>query len=315
MEDTVSRFNRVLQEAYEYIKAGLWEKAFKLLNRSLIKVNSPEQEIQIKASLNCIQYVQNVESEISPGKTEEAQGDEYLKGIKSFVKMTEGMGGVSEQLVFNIKHYLFSRALRSYKDSRTSGSYEPPELFFKMGRCYKGIGNFADAREILEHVVKKRPEYSPFLAELADCYALLGDIDLAKVFFREAFFYDPKAIELEFLESGMILKLIEEVKARGYAPPLLQEWLPVYGVVLGVFNIKRELRSVEVGKLKQSIFSMEEELKNMMANRDVIVPRLINRYFWLIDHYRLKNEEPIKIKDAAYKIKLLDSEIYKLYTR
>lgn len=315
MEDTISRLNRVLQEAYEYIKAGLWEKAFKILNRSLVKANSPEQVAQIRESLSCIQFVENLESELAPDVTDEMLGDYYLFGVRKFLHFLRGKRGVSEQLVFNIKHYLFTRALAIYKDSKVSGPFEPAELFFKIGRCYKGIGNLDDAKEILENVVRKEPYSSPLLAELADCYALLGMVDMAKVFFREAFYYSPSEIELEFLESAMIVRLIDEVRAKGYEVPVLNEWIPVYGVVLGVFSVKRELRSVEVGKLKQSIFSMEEQLKSPLAERDVIVPRLINKYFWLIDHYRLKKEDALKIKDAAYKIKLLDSEIYKLYTK
>ena len=37
----------------------------------------------------------------------------------------------------------------------------------------------------------------------------------------------------------------------------------LYGVLWGIFNIKRELRSQEVGKLRQDIYALENEQKEL----------------------------------------------------
>jgi len=45
-----------------------------------------------------------------------------------------------------------------------------------------------------------------------------------------------------------------------------------------------------------------------------VVPRLINHYFWLIDHYLASGEERQKIEEVLERIKALDPAIYKEYT-
>ena len=92
----------------------------------------------------------------------------------------------------------------------------------------------------------------------------------------------------------------------------IKEWLPVYGNVWGVLNIKRELKPLELGKLKQSIYSYEKSIEN--GDKDPsLVPRVINRYFWLIDHYINTSEEQNKIDEILQKIKELNSSIFEEY--
>jgi len=107
--------------------------------------------------------------------------------------------------------------------------------------------------------------------------------------------------------------LYQRVKGLGYESPALEEWIPVYGVLFGVFSVKRELRAIELGKLKQSIFSLENEIRIKAAEASVLIPRLINRYFWLIDHYVNVGEDTSKIDETLLKIKILDPQIYERY--
>lgn len=135
----------------------------------------------------------------------------------------------------------------------------------------------------------------------------------AKIFFREAFFIDPVKIEYAFLESLMIERLVDQMKDLGITGNEAKEWLPVYGVVYGVLNIKRELKPLELGKLKQSIFSYENRLNDNGDVGSETMPRLLNYYFRLIDHYICVNEERGKIEDILRKMKRLNNEIFMEY--
>jgi hypothetical protein len=135
------------------------------------------------------------------------------------------------------------------------------------------------------------------------------------VLFREAFFQGASEIDLHFLESEIVLRLVAQVRALGYTGHDLAEWIPVYGVLYSVLNVKRELRALEFGKLKQAIFALENELRDAQPEtRAVLVPRLINHYFWLIDHYVNVNDDSARINEVLLKIKLLDTDVYKRYT-
>jgi tetratricopeptide (TPR) repeat protein len=177
------------------------------------------------------------------------------------------------------------------------------------------MGEYENALEYLETVGQRSKEDPAVLAELGDCYALVNETKAAKAFFREAFFIGPQKVTLTFLESGLIVKLIERLKDMGYAGRELAEWMPVYGVVFGVFNVKRELRPLEYGKLKQSIYSLEKRIdeEHSAAEDDYSVPRLLNRYFWLIDHFVISKENRERIEEIIQKIKVLDANIYDQY--
>jgi hypothetical protein len=77
--------------------------------------------------------------------------------------------------------------------------------------------------------------------------------------------------------------------------------------------VKRELKAVEVGKLRQSIYQLENESKEGSEDRAAIAPRLINRYFWLVDHYIAVKEDRAKIEEVLLKVRLLDQSVYKQY--
>ena len=60
---------------------------------------------------------------------------------------------------------------------------------------------------------------------------------------------------------------------------------------------------------------MENEIQvSQDDKRALLVPRLINKYFWQIDHYVATNDDREKIQETLRKIKLLDEEVYRKYT-
>jgi tetratricopeptide (TPR) repeat protein len=190
-----------------------------------------------------------------------------------------------------------------------------PGLLLLVGRCYKGIGCYDESLKYLEQAVRFKREDGETLADLADVNALLAQTRAAKALFREAFFLDPRGIDLRSLESELIIRLRKKVEALGYGGPDLCEWIPVFGSLLGVFSVKRELKQVEAGRLKQSIFSLEVEFRSSGGENSFVRPRLLNRYFWLVDHYENSGESQDLIDETLLKIKITDPKIYELYIK
>ena len=94
-------------------------------------------------------------------------------------------------------------------------------MLLQIGRCCKGIGNYERAIENLERANIERKDDARILAELADCYSLVNESRAAKVFFREAFFLDPQAIDLAGLESPLIQRLAARLREMGFTGPAL----------------------------------------------------------------------------------------------
>ena len=212
-----------------------------------------------------------------------------------------------------VQEGFFKNALEEYKKMlEEKDPLQKAEIYKNTGICYKKLGDFENARAFLTEANNIYPNQSSVLAELADCYSLCGEDKFGKVLYREAFFADPDSIDLDFLDSELIKCLIEKTKSKGYSGKALQYWIPVYGVLCGVFNIKRELTSQEVARLKKDLYAMENEIKDPSCNSEILVPRMLNCYFWLMDHYYLAKENQAKINEVLLRIKLLDSAVYEI---
>lgn len=245
------------------------------------------------------------------------QGEFLLAQWHNFLQFIERVGEASEPWMASVRYHVFGSALGYYRDVAEQTGSVDPELLLRLGRCEKALGHYDAALTALERAGKARREDAQILVELADCYALTGEAVRAKAFFREAFFISPQRIDVSSLESQMICRLIAKVREEGLGGADLAEWVPVYGVLYGVFSVKRELRAIEYGKLRQSIYALEREIHEIRdpeAVDSAKKARLINRYFWLIDHYSSTGEERSKIDEVLLKIRELSMKIYQRYT-
>jgi tetratricopeptide (TPR) repeat protein len=303
----------LLPHVYDLLKSGELEQANRELTGILQNDLENDEVIYVLTGIN---YWNDKLKKAAAPATGFERGEYLVSQWRPFTVYMDKVGEEREPALYALKQCVFTLALRFYQSLfREDGTSQDPELYRKIGLCYKALGDYERALHLLEQAKDGDRDSPSILAELADCYALCGEIRLSKVLFREAFFQGADRIELLFLESGIVQKLVAQVQALGYSGQALAEWLPVYGVLYGVFNVKRELRALEFGKLKQAIFALENELKDASADtRSVLVPRLINHYFWLIDHYVNVNDDKTRINEVLLKIKLLDTDVYNRYT-
>ncbi len=242
------------------------------------------------------------------------KGAYLLSQWDPFMVWLENMGDASPfRTIEALKKFVFRSALGFYQELWVTGQ-EDPELYLGVGRCYKALGNYEKAVPVFEQGARLGKGNTELLFELADSYALIDEIRGAKLFFREAFYQNPCAVDVGRLESPLIKRLIQKVSRAGVPQNLLSEWLPVYAVVYGMFDVKREMRLIEYGKLKQSIFSLQSELRQN-DETEKIIPRLINKYFWLIDYYMSTDRDRKMIDEVLMNIKLLNPSIYKQYVK
>ena len=242
------------------------------------------------------------------------QGELLTNQWNRFIELVKRICNPNELTIYAFKKGIYTLALDKFMQADDEN--DPTmraELCRKKGLCKKRLGDYEEALELLNKANSEFPGQVMILAERADCYDLCGETKLAKILFREAFFQDSESIELDNLDSPLIRGLIERVQQMGYTGHPLHEWIGAYGILLGVFNIKRPLRSQEVGRLKQDIYAKESEYKDPSNDSEIIIPRLLNLYLWLLDYYLLSKESMNKINELLLKIKILDPAIYKEY--
>jgi tetratricopeptide (TPR) repeat protein len=301
----------LIQKAYGCLKDADGDAALGFLQEALkTDYDHPEVLYALKCLSWWLERIKKLEDCRDPFE----QGGFLISQWKAFNGFVERLGQVGDPCLYAMRHFVFSRALSSFRSLLGEGAnQQDPGLLFLVGRCFKGVGNYDEAVKYLEQASRFRREDSATLSELADVNALLNDSRAAKVLFREAFFLDPQGIDLLSMESEMIIRLRDKVMELGFSGPQLAEWIPVYGCIWGVFSVKRELKPVELGRLKQAVLTLESELRSRPEGHELVKPRLINRYFWLIDHYEHLRDKGDLVEQTMLKIKFIDPAIYDLY--
>ncbi len=299
-----------LSQAYKLIENGNPEQA-KVLLEDALTANLDSDDLVF--AIHCCSFWTETFSSL-PQLSPFEQGESLVNQWKRFSSLLKQEKHPLENTIYAFKKSVYSRALEQYKLAYEDKDEKfQSEIYRKVGLCYKRLGSYEMALSYLIKANTLNQDQAVILAEMADCYDLCGKTNAAKLFFREAFFIDASKIELDNLDSPLIFGLVEKVSEEGYKGEELQEWIPVYGRLLEIFNIKRTLKAQEVGKLKQDIYSRENEIKNPANNNKLIKPRLFNMYLWLIDHYIASKENVKRIKEIVLSIKLLDAGLYKRF--
>lgn len=279
---------------YNLIRSGKITEALKFFEDSLRKGLDEESECGIKIVKYVLSKVRRIKESNDPHKIADMLVLEW-KNILNWIN-TNDCSRFSD-LVESVKYYIFFLALKYYQTiidniSVYDGSNViDVDLMVKIARCYREIGEIERCIDILEDVRSYRIYDSGVLANLGDAYFELGDIDTSKLFFREAFFWDPQEIEIFEMKSLIIKKLIKIVMGNGYRGEEINEWIPIYGVIENLFDIRRELSQDEVNLILERVKIMEKEYQENRKWRNILEPRLINSYIWLIDYYALQLED------------------------
>jgi tetratricopeptide (TPR) repeat protein len=308
----------LLQDAYAKLKEGKPLLARERMETALRMEETPELVFALKCVNWWLDRMQRYESLTDPYE----RGGFILAQWKSFYGFLDRIGNAElyrESVIYAMRIFVFSAALDCFKQFLDEGK-DDPDILLRVGQCYKGIGRYDQAAKYLEQAARSKRDDGETLSCLADVNAMLEETRAAKALFREAFYADPQHIDLRSMESELILRLAAKVAELGYTGEELLEWIPIYGNIYGVFSVRRELKPVELGRLKQSIFTLENEVRSRTGgsqspNHSLLVPRLINRYFWLIDHYENVQENPSMIEETLLKIRIVSPNIYELYIR
>ncbi|MCF7939091.1 MAG: tetratricopeptide repeat protein [Spirochaetales bacterium] len=315
MENSTERseeLSKLLYNAYNLIEEGDLPGSQKILERALsVDFESPK----VQSALKCLEFWNERVRERDRIDSTFAQAEYSIRQWQSFQSYAEGLEELDQECYFAVKRYVFTYAIYQFSSFQSEGSRTDSDIPYNIAHCYKELGDYEQAISHYQTALSSRPGDSRIMAELADCYALINEVRFAKAFFREAFYTDPRRVDLSKLESELVLRLVRAITELGYKGDEIKEWIPVYGVVYRVFTVRRELKPVEYGKLRQSIYSLEHEIHDSRAGRNDLIPRLLNRYFWLIEHYLDTGDFKDKVDEVMEKIRHLDTEIYNLYIR
>ena len=122
----------------------------------------------------------------------------------------------------------------------------------------------------------------------------------------------------EFLHNvfGDVLDLVDVVKKERADFKDIGEWVPIYGFISDIFYVKRNLSAHQVEGIEKDIYNLEVTFQKMnkgQVESSNIVPRLINKYLWLLDYYTLQNYNFDTITQIRERLLNIDRELFQEY--
>jgi tetratricopeptide (TPR) repeat protein len=269
-------FAQLMDRAYSLLKQGDFANASVVLEKAVfVDLDSSLPGAILKCS-----HFWAEKSRSFSFQPVEKQSDFLIESYDHFEKvLLKNLTIDVDRAVFNIKMWVFTRVTEILEKQVFKAA--SAELYLKLGRAHKKRGDYDKAIDSYGAGLSLQKENACLLAELADCYAIIDEESNARVLFREAFYYDAQKIDFNHLESAMILNLRKKVEQMDYEEAYLNSWVAVYGVVLGVFCLSRELKPIEYTQLNQAIYVLRLDLEEKGDRIAHLKPQLIYKLFFV----------------------------------
>ncbi|MFC1670247.1 tetratricopeptide repeat protein [Spirochaetota bacterium] len=187
------------------------------------------------------------------------------------------------------------------------------DLLLNLGDCFLKLDEYKYTIDTLEYAKSSYNANARLLSILGEAYFHEGDLTKSLSYFREAFFIDPSEIDLTLLKAAPIVKLVEIIKSEKKEFNDIREWVPVYGFLNDIFYVRRNLNKHQVESIKKEIFNLEANYQRMdkeQINTTNIIPRLINKYIWMLDYYEFQEYSFENITDIRGRLIGIDKNLF-----
>jgi len=240
----------------------------------------------------------------------------YLLGewgkYKSFCDKYRDVAHDLDQYIFVFRKMNNKIALAFLGNALNDPLVDEAKVHLYTARCHKGSGDYERAIATYRLVIGRMPQSSSAYAELGDCYLLIGNELIGRLFLREAFYINADEVDVTFLESELIMNIINRLRAsKAMQNKSYKKWIGVYAVLWDIFTVKRELKTAEYGVLRQRIYALEREYSETKSS--ALEPKLLYAYFYLLDYCRKAKNMHINSDEIMMKIKGINPNIYNMY--
>ena len=296
-----------INEVFQLIEKGEFSPAIEKINELMdIDADYPG----LIESFRTAKFWNNRESEIRNLEEGKDTAEYLMKQWEVFNEYAESKDMTSSSAFKAAMRYIFFKASDHYKfafqeQQDTSSNFR---FLLNLGDCFLRLEEYQSAIETLEFARSSYRSNARLLAILGEAYFHKGEIPKSLASFREAFFVDPSEIDISILRATPILDLVEIIKKERSDYKDINEWIPIYGYTHDVFYVKRNLNVHLVETIENDIYKLEVNFQKMnksQVENSNIVPRLINKYLWLLDYYTLQNynfDTITQIRDRLIKI-------------
>ncbi len=221
--------------------------------------------------------------------------------------------GLDIEYYRSLREWVFT-LLRGTCRKVLEGTQVASELTYYLGVSHLMLREYQDAVNWANHAVQKEQQNMRYLALLACCWERLGHDYQARLLYREAYYQDPDAVETACLSSQIIDTVIERILHFRYPVESIQYWIPVFGRIFSLFNVKRALTTLEYSSLVKRVRQLESSLEGAQTQGDLsVLPKLLNGYLWMIDYHTALRKNQDRIQELESQLQDTDERVYQLY--
>jgi tetratricopeptide (TPR) repeat protein len=278
-------------EIYQLISEGNFQEAIKKSDQ-LMNIN-PDYPGLVEA-YRTAKFWSNREKEIKKTVEGKKTADFLMEEWNAFEDYASYKEMKSSSAYKSAMRYIFFKAAEQYKlafqhNEETNDKFD---LLINLGECFLRLKEHKYAIETLEYAMTSYKSNAKLLFILGESYYHIDDIPKCLLYMREAFQIDPSQIDLSLIDAKPITEIIEAIHNSGKNVRDVREWIPVFGFLTDIFYVRRNLNKHQVESLKREVFNLENSFTRMNSD-DIeatnILPRIINKYLWLLDYYEHQN--------------------------
>ncbi len=302
-------------EVHQLIEEGNFREAIKKLD-NLMDINPDfpgvaEAYRTAKFWLNRTDEIDN----LARGKQ---TADFLMREWEDFKEYSGNNNMIETRAYVSVMKYIFFNASEHYKIAfkEQESTADNFDLLLNLGMCFLILKEYKASIDTLEYARSSNRNDAKLNSLLGEAYFHTNEISRSLLFFKEAFFIDPSDIDLDPLKSKPIQDLIKITKNKKTGCNDIREFMPIFGFTEDIFYTRRNINTEQMEAIKREIYTLEKNLHLLpgeKAGESNIIPRLINKYIWMLDYFRFQKYDYENIAEIKNRLVQLDKDIFEEY--
>ena len=302
-------------EVYQFIEEGNFKQAICKAD-NLMDINPDFQGLA--EAYRTAKFWANRTGEMGSLTGGKQTADFLMREWEDFEAYSTGNNMVDSPAYLSAMKYIFFNASEHYKIAfkEQESTTDNFDLLLNLGMCFLILREYKASIETLEYARSSNRNSARLNSLLGEAYFNTNEISRSLLFFKEAFFINPSEIDLTPLKSKPIMDLAGITKEKKPEANDIREWIPVFGFTHDIFYARRNINSEQIEAIKREIYTLEKNLhasSKEKIEKSNIIPRLINKYIWMLDYFRFQNYDFENINEIKNRLLQLDRESFEDY--
>lgn len=308
----------ILKTIEKKLKNGLFEESMDCFDR----IMSMDFEYpNLYENIYCVKFWINRTEKIKSLK--ESDITEYCTfldlSFKRFLMFIKDKQFNIELLSIKAIHYFVYNEIIKTIIEKNNNNIQNKEELYLIANAFIEFDELSKALQAYRYLNDLEPYNSKILSNIAQLNHLLGDEKKAKMYIREALFYDPLSIEFENITIEVIRDIRDIIINRNIHNSSNEEiilWMSAYGELMNLLDIKKPLNEEDEIHLRKIISKLESDYRKFKL-REATAPRLLASLAYLTTTLIMRNnkEDMAEIRMLGSKMASIDKELLQYYIK